>query len=66
MTNIENERLSCIVFPNNFEHLPTVLYLHGNGGHKMEAAQLISPNINLIAFDFAACGKSEGQFLTYG
>jgi pimeloyl-ACP methyl ester carboxylesterase len=32
----------------------------------MEAAQLISPNINLIAFDFAACGKSEGTYLTYG
>jgi uncharacterized protein len=32
----------------------------------MEAAQLISPNINLLAFDFGACGKSEGQFLTYG
>jgi pimeloyl-ACP methyl ester carboxylesterase len=32
----------------------------------MEAAQLISSSINLIAFDFGACGKSEGQFLTYG
>jgi pimeloyl-ACP methyl ester carboxylesterase len=32
----------------------------------MEAAQLITPNINLIAFDFAACGKSEGLYLNYG
>jgi hypothetical protein len=39
-------------------NLPTVLYLHGNGGHKMEALQLFSQHINLIAFDFGACGKS--------
>lgn len=42
------------------------MYLHGNGGHKMEAVQLLNPSFNLIAFDFAACGKSEGQYLTYG
>lgn len=58
--------LSCIVFPVNFELLPSVLYLHGNGGHKMEALQLVNGNINLIAFDFAACGKSEGKYVTYG
>lgn len=39
-------------------NLPTVIYLHGNGGHKMEALQLISPHINLVSFDFGACGKS--------
>ncbi len=32
----------------------------------MEAVQLVSPNVNLIAFDFSGCGKSEGQYLTYG
>jgi hypothetical protein len=42
------------------------MYLHGNGGHKMEAVQLLNQSFNLIAFDFAACGKSEGQYLTYG
>lgn len=47
-------------------NLPTVLYLHGNGGHKMEALQLVNQNINLAAFDFGACGKSQGEYLNYG
>lgn len=48
------------------QNLPTVLYLHGNGGHKMEALQFANPRFNLVAFDFGACGKSEGEYLTYG
>lgn len=32
----------------------------------MESLQLVNHQINLIAFDFAACGKSEGNFVTYG
>jgi pimeloyl-ACP methyl ester carboxylesterase len=48
------------------ETLPTVLYLHGNGGHKMEGLQLADGRVNLVALDFGACGKSQGEYLTYG
>ena len=64
--NKKGEKLSVIVFPRDFDTLPTVLYLHGNGGHKLEALHLAGSPINLIAFDFSACGKSEGEMLTYG
>ena len=40
--------------------------MHGNGGHKLEALQIAGSPVNLIAFDFCACGKSEGERLTYG
>lgn len=49
---------------------PTVLYLHGNGGTKLEILNLIKFsnefNINLCSFDFSGCGNSEGEYLTYG
>ena len=49
------------------QNLPTVVYLHGNGGHKMEALQLANANkVNIVTFDFQACGKSQGQYLQYG
>ena len=55
-----------IIFAKDFKTLPTVLYLHGNGGHKLESLQLVDAPVNLVAFDFAACGKSQGNTLTYG
>ena len=64
--NLENQVLSTLVFPRDFNNLPTVLYLHGNGGHKLECLQIAHGNFNLVAFDFRACGKSEGEFVTYG
>ena len=32
----------------------------------MEALQVTDSKINLVSLDFAACGKSQGEFLTYG
>ena len=32
----------------------------------MEALQLSNLQINLVSFDFSACGKSQGDYLTYG
>jgi len=32
----------------------------------MESLQLVHPSINLVAFDFAGCGKSMGTYVTYG
>lgn len=32
----------------------------------MEALQVTDSKINLVSLDFAACGKSQGDFLTYG
>jgi len=58
--------LSVLTVIFDASNLPTVLYLHGNGGHKIEALQLVNQNINLAAFDFGACGKSQGEYLNYG
>ena len=58
--------LSVLVIVFDREAFPTVVYLHGNGGHKMEALQLATGRVNIVAFDFAACGKSQGDYLTYG
>ena len=32
----------------------------------MEALQLGLGTVNIIALDFSGCGKSQGQYITYG
>lgn len=50
------------------QRAPTVLYLHGNGGNKLEVLSLLkhSFDVNFCAFDFSGCGQSDGEFVTYG
>lgn len=52
------------------ERLPCVIYLHGNSSSRAEAVQeikiLLPMGITLFAFDFAGCGKSEGEFISLG
>ena len=69
--NDEGKNISCLilkqfnVFPND-----VVLYLHGNGGCKLEAlgflSTVVTHNIAVIAFDFVGCGNSAQGYLTYG
>jgi pimeloyl-ACP methyl ester carboxylesterase len=48
----------------------TILYLHGNGGSKVEALPIVDLigefSINLVAFDMLGCGNSDPAVLTYG
>jgi len=50
--------------------LPCVIYLHGNSSSRVEALQavevLLPSNITLFCFDFAGCGKSEGEYISLG
>jgi alpha/beta superfamily hydrolase len=52
------------------ERLPCVVYLHGNCSSRVEAVSesriLLPMNITLFAFDFSACGKSEGEYISLG
>jgi len=52
------------------DRLPCVIYLHGNSSSRVEAVQevqhLLPMNVCLFAFDFCACGKSEGDFISLG
>jgi alpha/beta superfamily hydrolase len=52
------------------QHLPCVVYLHGNAGCRMDGLnllRLILPyNITLLTFDFSGCGHSEGEFISLG
>jgi alpha-beta hydrolase superfamily lysophospholipase len=47
-----------------------VIYLHGNSSSRIEALEcinyLLSQNITLFCFDFAACGLSEGEYISLG
>lgn len=44
--------------------------MHGNGGNKLEVLHLVklaeNQTFNFVSFDFSGCGKSEGEFITYG
>lgn len=53
-----------------YDRLPCVVYLHGNSSSRAEAAIeakiLLPMNICLFAFDFAGCGRSEGEYISLG
>jgi len=49
---------------------PCVIYLHGNASCRAEALQVISTVLatgaSLFALDFAACGHSDGEYISLG
>ena len=53
-----------------YDQLPCVIYLHGNSSSRLEAIgqlkHLLPRNITVFAFDFAGCGKSEGEYISLG
>ena len=50
--------------------MPVVIYLHGNSSSRVEGSNmapcLLKRNINIFIFDFAGCGKSEGEYISLG
>lgn len=52
------------------EKLPCVIYLHCNGGGRIEIIPLVplvlAKGYHLMCFDFTGSGLSEGEFVTLG
>ena len=50
--------------------MPVIIYLHGNSSSRIEGlhymGDIIKRKINLFVFDFAGCGKSEGEYISLG
>ena len=50
--------------------MPVVVYLHGNSSSRIEgfrnAPDLLKNGINIVIFDFAGCGLSEGEYISLG
>jgi hypothetical protein len=73
--NPRNLRLRCSHWEPVAEERPSkrmgcVIYLHGNSGSRMDAAEnvvmlLHSFRLTYFAFDFAGAGQSEGLCLTH-
>ena len=73
--NRRNLKLYCSFWEpfdeeREYDRLPCVVYLHGNSSSRAEAVSevvyLLPMNICLFAFDFSACGKSEGDYISLG
>lgn len=73
--NKRNIKLECSFWEpfdeeRDYERLPVVVYLHGNSSSRVEAvleAKILLPmNVCLFAFDFAGCGRSEGEYISLG
>ncbi|CAD8063323.1 unnamed protein product [Paramecium primaurelia] len=73
---IKNKRglkLECSFFEpvkKPCEQLPCVIYLHGNSSSRLECLPsldgLLQQYIQVFSFDFAGCGKSEGEYISLG
>lgn len=75
ITNVRNLKLQCSFWEpydeeREYDRLPCVVYLHGNSSSRCEAAvesKIFLPmNVTMFAFDFAGCGKSEGDYISLG
>lgn len=75
LRNSRNQLLMCSYWEpydeeREYTYLPCVIYLHGNSSSRCEVIPnlkyLLPLNITVFAFDFAACGKSEGEYISLG
>jgi dipeptidyl aminopeptidase/acylaminoacyl peptidase len=55
---------------NDCESLPVIIFCHGNSSSQKEIKfyldTILQENINIFAFDFSGCGKSEGEYISLG
>ena len=53
-----------------YKKLPCIIYLHGNSSSSCEVINYLKyflyNNISILAFDFAGCGQSEGDYILLG
>lgn len=53
-----------------WDEMPCVIYMHGNSSCRLEALPLVDhileAKMTLFCFDFAGCGKSEGNYISLG
>ena len=75
LKNDRNLKLECSFWEpvdseRKYPKLPCVVYLHGNASSRTEIFPelyyLLSSEITVFAFDFAGCGKSEGEYISLG
>lgn len=72
LKNKHGQRLQCSHFEpgNTSEPVPAVVYLHGNGSCRVEAALLLQyvvpAGLSMFAFDFSGSGRSDGEYITLG
>ena len=54
----------------SLESLPVIIYCHGNSSCQLEVQyymhKILQADINIFAFDFSGCGKSEGEYISLG
>ena len=73
LTNARGHALHCSMWRRQVAPeggAPCVIYLHGNASCRAEALQVISTVLatgaSLFALDLAACGHSEGDYISLG
>ena len=73
--NSRNQLLMCSFWEpydeeREYKILPCVIYLHGNSSSRCEVVSnlkyLLPLNVTVFSFDFAACGRSEGEYISLG
>ena len=75
LINKRGQLIQCSFLEEDIEKresylMPVVIYLHGNSSSRIEgfrnAPDLLKNGINVVIFDFAGCGLSEGEYISLG
>ena len=75
ISNKKNYKLACSFWEpfdeeREYPKLPCVIYLHGNSSSRCEIIPeikyFLTRNITVFSFDFAGCGRSEGEYISLG
>ena len=75
ISNKRNYKLACSFWEpfdeeREYPKLPCVIYLHGNSSSRCEIIPeikyFLTRNITVFSFDFAGCGRSEGEYISLG
>ena len=75
ISNKKNYKLACSFWEpfdeeREYPKLPCIIYLHGNSSSRCEIIPeikyFLTRNITVFSFDFAGCGRSEGEYISLG
>ena len=68
--NLQCSHFEPLESERRWDEMPCIVYMHGNSSCRVEAVDIVpyvlAAKMTLFCFDFAGCGKSEGEYISLG